>query len=373
MSPKPFVCPFCSLHCDDLSIGGDGALVDSKCNLADLQFQAAIKSPPIRIGSQVWESMDWESMDWESIRAELQLPDVPSVEFCGASISESKSLETLVSDQVIQIRYPDDDASIALDQTIARDGMMAATLGDVVRHAEFIWVVGDIDTLTPRLDERLRRGKAKIESSRLLSIDLLSQLHQFVGDLNAAADPATTTNASTGESANLFQQIRASRYTAIVIGRCPFESGCEVAASELLTRWIQRWNDLAIPVGVSDSAPISRIVLLRFAQHQNLRTVTRWRNNEVTSSVYSRPNVNSNSIRVGGCGTTNEAPVRLQIGGPDAGLSSAHAYIPAAIPGLHHADTTIRGDGSVTLPLLECGRSDHPSRIDVLRRVLDVV
>jgi hypothetical protein len=46
------------------------------------------------------------------------------------------------------------------------------------------------------------------------------------------------------------------------------------------------------------------------------------------------------------------------------------AYLPAAVPGVHRGDATIRGDGSVTLPLATIVATDLPSRGEILRRVL---
>ncbi|MCA9138435.1 MAG: hypothetical protein KDB00_16805 [Planctomycetales bacterium] len=367
MSSKSIVCPFCPLNCDDVVLDGDGTWVDSQCDLAAGQFKAVVTPSPARIGDQTCERIDWESL-----RHSLSLPDVPTVELCDAAIGESKSLEALVAQGAIRIHIGDDESDVAMDQAIGRDGLMAATLGDVIRHAEFIWIIGDIGSATPRLSDRLRRSNARLESTRILSIELLSQLHHLLGETNSTDADEGPRQDSSSAGYQLFRQVRRSRYTAIVLGHSAFEPGCEVSAAEMLTRWMQRWNNLAIPVGEIDPPLTSRVVMLRFTRNQNLRSVMRWRNNYVSRSHFSTPS--AASIRIGGRVSTIAAPIELQIelqiGGEDPGPANARVYLPASIPGVHFSDTTIRGDGSVTLPLLAPMHSDLPSRIEVLRRVL---
>jgi hypothetical protein len=113
--------------------------------------------------------------------------------------------------------------------------------------------------------------------------------------------------------------------------------------------------------------------MLRINHNQNLLSVMRWRNNRVSPAGLSTPA--SPSIRIGSRRREDASPVRLQIGGIDPGQQGAHSYLPASTPGIHFPGTTIRGDGSVTLPLGKLSlhsiaTAQHSPRIDVLRRVL---
>ncbi|WP_372894878.1 hypothetical protein [Stieleria sp.] len=367
MPSDPIVCPFCPLCCDDVRVDVASGETDVPCELAQLELAAAVQTLSARIGS---ESID--SIDWNALGESLSLHPTPVVEFNGATIAEAKLLETLVAEGRIQLRIADAASARALDQTIARDGLLGTTLGDAVRRAEYFWVIGNLDQHTPRLKERLNQSGAALEYTPTATIGLLSRLHELLGGLanDAAGNPAAI-DPSGAEPDRLHEHFRNSRSTVVVVGEAAFESGEEVIAGEMLLRWIARWNEAALPItgGHDGDDPIvSRVTLLRLTADQNLRTVIRWRNNQVAPSDLSPPPVAT--IRVGSPVGDVAAPVRLQIGGVDPGQSLAHAYLPAAVPGVHHADTTIRGDGSVTLPLAGWTDSTYPRRADVLQRVL---
>ncbi|MCS7470251.1 hypothetical protein NZK35_26690 [Stieleria sp. ICT_E10.1] len=370
MPSDPIVCPFCPLCCDDVRVDAASGETDVPCDLARLELAAAVRTPTARIGS---ESID--SIDWNALGESLALQPTPVVEFNGATIAEAKMLETLVTEGQMQLRIADTACARALDQTIARDGLLGTTLGDAVRRAEYFWVIGNLDPRTPRLKERLNQSGAAMEYTPTATIGLLSRLHELLGGLavDSAVDSAAAVDSSGAEPDRLHEHFRNSRSTVVVVGEAAFESGEEVIAGELLIRWIARWNETALPISdghEGDDSIVSRVTLLRLTADQNLRTVMRWRNNQVSPSDLSSPL--DPTIRVGSPVGEFTAPVRLQIGGVDPGQSCAHAYLPASMPGVHHADTTIRGDGSVTLPLTGWTDSAYPRRVEVLRRVLGV-
>ena len=359
MSPDPIVCPFCPLGCDDVRVSHSDGTVDVDCDLARHQFDSAVNHSPARIGSKTVDTLDFVAF-----RSRLALPDCPTIEFNGASIQEAKSIEALVKTGVIQVNLDVDAGSVALNQAIARDGVIAATLGDVCARSDLIWVIGDIDSRTPRLAERLGRSKAKLHQTSVLTVDSLSRLHRASGQRNEA------TGRPSDSAGSLIDLIRSSGYTSIVIGDSPFEKGSEVVASEMLLRLIARWNELPGSNDRGEDDLLRRAVILRIDHHQNLRSVMRWRNNQVSSAGLSV--LPSPSVRIGpSCGdqTTN---VRLQIGGPDPGEPSAFAYLPASSPGVHFAEVTIRGDGSISLPLSAIAAAPHASRFEVLRRMVEI-
>lgn len=362
MPTAPIVCPFCPLCCDDLNIGSDGQSVDVDCRIAREQILAAVWPSPPRLGSQ-----EIDPSAWSLLRESLDLPEQPVVEFNAATIDESKEIESLVSRQQIRIRHQDDAGLQAMARSVVRDGVTAATLGEVGRHADLIWVLGEIDLATPRLRQRLESSDAIVQHSAVASLELLSRLGELIRQqtpLSELADP------SQSAAEELYRQIRSSRYTAIVLGRSAFQPGSEVVAAETLLRLIRCWNDWAYPIGDGDDSPLAYAVLVRMEDDQNLRSVLRWRNNDVSPSELSAPH--ECSIRVGSSPGDPPIPVRLQIGGIDPGNSLAHAYLPASAPGVHFSAVTIRGDGSVTLPLAGWAESQLPSRLEVLRHVLGI-
>lgn len=363
MSTESIVCPFCPLCCDDVIVDTANGTAETQCQLARGQFAAAIDGPPARVGSQTIDRIDWEG-----ISDQLALPGTPVVEFNGATLEESKQLDSLAGQGSLRIRFNDPVWSVAMDETIARDGMIAATLGDVCSRADFIWIGGDLDSFAPRLKDRLAQTNARLEHTPVFSVETLSKLNGLVENLVEGASGAEKQSRTSGD--RIVEQIRRSRYTAIVLGAAPFEQGCDTVGSELLIRLIARWNEIAWRVGDGDESAAARAVMLRLGHDQSLRGVMRLRSNLLPSSGLSEPP--AVTIRIGACVNQDASSVRLQIGGPDPGEQSAHAYLPASSPGVHFSGTTIRGDGSVTLPLAGWTDSQHPRRIDVLRRVLSL-
>ncbi|QEF99528.1 hypothetical protein Mal15_35930 [Stieleria maiorica] len=364
MSNDPIVCPFCPLCCDDLRVDPISGETDVPCHVAQVAFASAIRPPSARL-----ESQPIETINWDALRQSLSLKTPPVVDFIGATIAEAKTLDAMVKRGQIRLRIDRDASARSLDQTIARDGLLGTTLGDAVRRAEYAWVIGNPDHATPRLKERLNQSGLAIEYTPSPGIALLSRLHELLRRETSDAEGEPCAAAS--EADRLHEHFRHSRSTVVVVGDAPFEPGEETIASELLLRWIAGWNESALPIGSGDDPIVSRVTLLRLTADQNLHTVMRWRNNHVSESELSQPP--RPAIRIGTRLSGSLSAVSLQIGGPDPGESIAKAYLPAAVPGVHHADTTIRGDGSVTLPLAGLTTSPHPSRIEVLQRVLGAV
>jgi hypothetical protein len=361
MAIQSVVCPFCPLCCDDVEVGGDEATIGVDCTLARAQFAAAIDCPPPRIGSQIFDHVDWEAF---AARLDLQRP--PLVMIHGATIEESKEITRLAAEGSLRVRLMEPDWLAAMERTIARDGVIAATLGDVCSHAEFIWMVGEFDSLTPRLRERLQRTGADLEHTPTLSLSTLAEFNALTEHRQGRARvPAQNFEVS---SDRILAHIRRSRYTAIVLGAAPFERDCEAVGSESLVRLIGRWNQVDWTDGAKGEPVSQRAVVLRMTPDQNLRGVMRWTSNMLPQHGLSQPPVVA--VSIGARPVGDDSPVRLQIGGPDPGDSVADAYLPASTPGVQFAGTTIRGDGSVTLPLAGWTDMHHPCRIDVLRRLI---
>ena len=328
MTNAPVVCPFCPLHCDDVVLDeqGNWAHADrdaADCDFAKHQFLAAVRPGLPRIGADAVQMSEWSAL-----QARLTLPAMPTVEIHGATLEESKEIESMASNGAIQIRFTKCPSADAIDATVAREGMMAATLGDVCRHADLIWIVGDIQSGTTRLRKKLDASGARVETTKVIRIEDLARLHQRIAEMETddGGQQLGRCNAEAPEQSpmdqlcpmdQLFASLRESRYTAVVIGEAAFESGAETASADQLFRAIARWNELAYPIDSDASDITARAVMMRFAADQNLRSVFRWRNNRVLLSELSAPR--ATDIRMGTPPRGAIDPVRLQIGGLDPG------------------------------------------------------
>ncbi|MEL6107623.1 MAG: hypothetical protein AAFU85_16410 [Planctomycetota bacterium] len=341
--PETIVCPFCPLHCDDIIARDDGSFV-SECELASEAFQAVNQPAQGRFGG---ESIN--SAELKTLSERLGFSRRPVVEFGLVSIEQAKRLYELKSRIVFKLRAADGTHS----QTIERDGIDSATISDITKHADVVLAVGSFDS-TPRLLDRLSSSRA--------------QTHRV--DAISATEIGALRNGESVES--IPPEIWTSRYLAILIGESAFETGAEVACAESLHRFVRQRNGQAI----DEQGHCRRAILVRFDPHQNLKTVFRWRGNESVdeSLVPGMSNRWTTEIRLGSAYASSQdsvqPAVKLQIGGLDPGSDAAEAYLPAAAVGVHHRGTTIRGDGSVCLPLSDPASSGLDDPIELLRRVL---
>lgn len=337
--PETIVCPYCPLHCDDIIANGDGSFA-TDCELAGEAFRRAGQLASARLGDEAIETVDFAAL-----ADHLGLSRRPVVEVGWVSIEQAKRLYELKTRIALKLRSGHHTHS----QTLERDGFDSATIADMTKHADVILAVGNFDA-TPRLLDRLTSSQAELHAIASLNATEIASLRA-------------------GESDSLPESILSSRYLAIVIGESAFETDCEVACAESLHRFVRHRNGQAI----DDEGNCRRAVLVRFDPYQNLQSVFRWRGNEpVQESLLPGVSQRWNTeIRIGDSGAA-PLPVKLQIGGLDPGLEFAQAYLPAASVGVHHRGTTIRGDGSVCLPLSESISNGLEDPIELLSHVLGV-
>lgn len=358
MTQRPVVCPFCPLGCDDLVVRDDGA-VAVECRIAIEQFAAAIQAPAARFAREIPGDASLE----EAI-GNLTLPEVPVVAVEQPTLSEAKLLDDLASAGKLVLDPGISAQASALSHATARDGAIGVTLGDAMRFGDLFLVVGDVQTETPRLLERLASTSANLIQIQHLNVDQIARL-QRLGWSGDAAEGDSQRN-------SIDQAILKARYVVVVLGSGAFLPGEETVAAEWLLRWVTRWNECE-PAAERPQERLRRAAMLQLAPQQSLHHVLRFRNNRVADHGLSTlPPI---SIRLGSrprneSSVAMSSPVALQIGGSDPGPELASAYLPAAMPGVHRADATIRGDGSVTLPLASIVTSELPSRIEWLQRVL---
>ncbi|KAA5543641.1 hypothetical protein FYK55_10555 [Roseiconus nitratireducens] len=364
MSSHSIVCPFCPLACDDVTV--NTAATDVGCELADAELAVALGAPPARLESDLLRAIDLPTL-----AGKLQLSPRPLVEANGLAIEECKQLHRLVQTYGLRLCRSATPTELALAQSVSRDGMIAATLAEICHRADLILTFGDLQRPWPRLGERVSAGSASRIDLGTASLSLLAELQ--TARLQTGTGAKQRISPPT-EIASIMDRLRRSRYTGIVVGADAFDPGTEVIAAELLNRWIQQINE-RLPAEANsddgDSQPKSRAALLWVSAEQNLQSVFRWRSNQDAASTWTA--TPTADIRIGSPRLASGHPVgrvQLQIGGIDPGVDHAHAYLPASQPGVHHRGTTIRGDGTVSLPLLKWSDSDLPPRLERLESVL---
>lgn len=309
---SPIVCPFCPLHCDDVVVDAVGR-VNVDCPIAIANFAVAMSPPVYRIGHQT-VSAEEAKAHAKQVVASTQRPKVTC---SAATLGPSRHWARLAACSRIDLSVDTTPTMAAMRTAMAREGFIGATLGDVKRHADLIWVIGDPAKSLPRLS-RFFSDRATVRTFETFSIDDVAQLN-----LNPI-------NQSLGDA----------RYVAIVFANDAFDSNktaiagdssVAVVAAEWWTRWIIAANKTR------------RVVQVVIDPLQTIRSVVGWTSNQTLAS-----NTTASDIRYG---DSNGIATRLQLGGLDPGESLAEAHFPIQIPGIDVADAVVRGDGAVTLGL----------------------
>ncbi len=308
----PIVCPFCPLHCDDLIVD-DQSNVNVECSIAVNGFRNAL-DPSVRArtgGDHVWG-------------------DVIRVSTAGASLSLSRTLAEQLRNGRIELSIDESPTRSATRAAIARDGIISATLGDVRKHADVIWVLGNPESELPRLWERLKQTDNA--SPRVVR----SQSETVTA--NELADIAYTLKGGSTDRVAGVEEIASAKYFAIIIGPDAFAVGQELAAAEMLIK-------LVLDLNLGDGDSSRRAVLVSIDPAATLRALVAWQSNDVLPTT-SAPI----DVRIGNP-IANSPAAKIQWGGTDPGNDLADSFFPAIVAGVHHSDAIIRGDSTVTLPL----------------------
>ncbi|TWU54425.1 hypothetical protein Poly51_31440 [Rubripirellula tenax] len=317
MNPLAIVCPFCPLHCDDLLVDKDGEL-NVACSIASQAFAAAVEPNPIA--------------------REAVMPPPSGVVRLAASqvsLSEARDLAGLLRTGRIELTVDETPTQAALRAAIARDGNISATLGDVRKHANVVWSVGDCTASMPRIWERVGCDPVIVDAIGA------NELADLVYEIDSGATQVDT----------LGNALKSAKYLAVIVSPSAFRSGEETVTAELLVRAVLRWNQAS-----------RRAVLVSLDPAAMLRSVAGWHTNlrlpRTTGPV---------DVRMG-TPITGAYPAELQIGGIDPGTPLAASYVPAAVAGVHFADAIIRGDATVTLPLdkITAGVNERRSGREIL-------
>tara|TARA_R110002049_G_scaffold285698_2_gene466807 strand:- start:14336 stop:15409 length:1074 start_codon:yes stop_codon:yes gene_type:complete len=346
------VCPFCPLHCDDLQVGDDGA-VNVRCDIAVRSFANAVNPSSARIG-------DKPATLAEATRfVQNQIQSKPPAVLSGSQpLSVARRLHDMQADGLIDWHLSQTATHRSLRRTISRDGVIAATLADVKRHADCIWSIGNVDRkIIPRIDEWLSppQGQAVsfIASGGITTRQLGDLLHAIRRG-QSPIDPALTP---------VFDTLSNSRYLAVAWFDDGFDPIEAEASSAILLDLISLLNE---PQEDRDR----RAVLLSFDPCQTIQNVSLWRENRILGDANELDLAaliagETIVVRLGQLPGRSDF-VSAQLGGEDPGPESAQVYIPVSVEGVHHTDMIVRGDSAVTLPLMATAKSELPSAIDWL-------
>ncbi|EMI57984.1 formylmethanofuran dehydrogenase subunit B [Rhodopirellula sallentina] len=343
----PIVCPLCPLMCDDVSVSKDGELIANSCPIVD-QFNA---SRPRQ-----------NRLPAEGVR--LPSTEPLRIVTTGVDLATARQLTDWQSQGKVHVELETDASLHALQQTISRDGIVSATLADVATHADMVWMIGGITEAWPRLPEKLRRpgGDDCVPSHSNCSADDLANLSALLHVIGASEDDhgleSTGTTDAAGDFGSLARRWKSAKYAAVIVGPNAFMPGEESISATMLCRIIRAQNTDA------------RCVLMTLDSGATLRSVSMWKTNTSPDSTITSSSLQSFDIRIGSPLKRDSRPATLQIGGIDPGPDTASSYQASSTAGLDRPGMSIRGDGSVSLPLLSSTESRHPTPCEIIDRLL---
>ncbi|KLU07758.1 hypothetical protein RISK_000275 [Rhodopirellula islandica] len=344
--PSRVVCPLCPLHCDDVVVNADGSVQANGCEIAE----------------SAGSLMNQMARADEATLAPIAACEQPiRVITSGVDLVAARQLVQWQSDGAIAVEIESDPSVQAIGTVTRRDGIVAATLSEVVAHADLVWLIGEVNPAWPRLEEKLRLesvgsgasvGKRHGKRWERWTADFAGRMH------HAIEHPEATEEGSEFQTRS--SHFRDSQYAAIVIGPGAFDADEAEMTAAMVARIIRRRNELA------------RCVCVTLDPAATLRSVHAWRTNESLAPMMSGSEIDSTSvIRLVGIGhrRSGDRPVDLQIGGHDPGEEQAKAFLPASP---WTTSMVIRGDGSVTLPLQvpDALSVESPTAIEQLQKVL---
>ncbi|TWU43377.1 hypothetical protein Q31b_24160 [Novipirellula aureliae] len=351
-SLPPIVCPFCAIHCDDILLGNDrgsGGINLTDCERAAEGYHSLLDtSPPPRLGS---ESVA-QQLIFDFAAEHFANRSCLNVVTCGTDLSTAKTLQTLAGLGKIKLWIDETVSEAAWRTATSREGNVTATIGDIRRHADLIWLIGDVAPSYPRLLTRLDAKGKQVVASEQWDAESLAELYfrlrQSDSDEPNKLQPDKRTPA-----------IRNASYLAIVIGPNAFAPKEAISVASLLAKmvWYLNRNQRAVTLQIDRAA--------------TNRSLTAWRSNaslpSITDSMSSEGTVD---IRLGNA-LFDKRMASLQIGGVDDGRARAQAYLPASTAGIDTTAMAIRGDSTVSLSLEQQIKTSSQTVGELLARLVE--
>ena len=353
VTAEAYVCPFCPLHCDDVSVVVEElekSFSQIGCEKAVSGFVRSLDSlakPRIEDREVSYnEVLHFVSQRWAG-------SECISVVTNGNDLETSRVLERFRSANRIKLFIDEDCSATAWRSAVSREGIVSATLADARLHADVVWMIGDVVGEMPRIKETIKTdGKSVIETVSL-NADLLVEWTQQIRSLRLDQI----------ESSSDAKRLSDAAYLCILIGPDAFVRGQEVATAELLAKLVWFLNNESRCVAISlDSAATNR-------------SVSAWQSNQSLTS-------SAGEIAIADLASTVDIFIRsqegranrnciLQLGGEDAGESTSLCYLPVALNGVHAPGVVMRGDGTVTLPLSSMvDRNDEDEQLKSIAEIL---
>ena len=311
------ICPLCPLNCDDLVVRTNESPSADDCSIVqDFRFDE-----------------DRGLVEPTFLRADQRPFRVITT---GVDLLAAREVVRLESLGRIELTVEADPSIEAMLQTISRDGIVSATLAEVATRADFVYLLGDVESTWPRISTvadfgRLNDGSVHRRSK--VAAEELAEIFVESGVIGGG-----------------------SKYAAILIGPEAFQPGEEAISSALVARFVRQRNQT------------SRCVCVTLDYATTLRSVSLWSHNQSPESkLDGRPD-----IRIGTPLNKRSEPATVQLGGQDLGIAYADSYIATSVAGIHHRSMLIRGDGAVSLPLAAVISSELPTVSEVLQRVINI-
>ncbi|TWT96424.1 formylmethanofuran dehydrogenase [Neorhodopirellula pilleata] len=303
---RAIVCPLCPLMCDDVELNQDGRLRAEHCEIANQFHSGENRGKPDSVRG------NWSR---RPLRIITTGTDLVLARHLAAWHSQGKITLTIETDRCVA----------AMLATVSRDGIVSATLAEVRAHCDSIGFFGDVESTYPRIGQKLSLERFEPASiKRWFRVDAEELARQFVELASASPQP-----------------LRDSNYTAVLVGPDAFVEGEEAITSSMISRWVRKRNEN------------TRTVCVTLDPAATLRSVCLWTNNTIPGSESFQSDSEQHfDIRLGSPLNRQSNPADWQIGGVDPGASLAKVFSPASQAGIDHASMMIRGDGSVSLPLV---------------------
>lgn len=333
LDTRAVVCPLCPLHCDQVHFTAEGT--SPVCELADRRW-SELRSTNDRIAGDV---------DADEIASVLRANRPVVVHAGGMDLTIAKTLMRLVREGHIRLVTSRSVTQAAISDATGREGVIRATLGDVHRHADLLWLLGSIELESPRLLDEIVRADQPPEiviQREGVTAEELANLAVHLRDGNGGQD-------------GVADAVLKSRYLAVLLGSDAFGKDEADLSAVMLGRILRRRNQTSRAVLATLDPAISLDSVSWWTLGQAVET---WDGQAVDLSI------------VGGLAESSpNVPCRWQIGGVDPGWRIAEHFVAAAPVGLSRGGVVIRGDSTVTLPLGSPIPCERPSASEWLERI----